>query len=227
MYQNSELFLTAFNRIEKEIKTMLTDKKEMGFSKATRMVSESNAVVRRYCNDLLEFAELRNAIVHNKVDMTYAIAEPHDSIVHRIERIEKELTNPPRVGELYSCDVVFFEEEAMLSELLKMIQQRGIAKFPIYEKNAFKGLVTHKGIARWLASHYDSPAETRLKDVLAYEKEDNCEFMPVHATVYDAIDLFKGQSGRNNRLEAILLTENGTREEPLKGIITSWDMMKR
>lgn len=71
IYKNSEKFLTSFNRIEKLLKSLLFKRKEAGFSKAVKILRNSNAIVKRYSDDLLEFAELRNAIVHNKVDMAY------------------------------------------------------------------------------------------------------------------------------------------------------------
>ncbi|WP_253291319.1 hypothetical protein [Virgibacillus proomii] len=78
MYKNSDRFLTSFNRIEKMLRDLLINKKDASFSKAVKILKNSNALIKEYSDDLLEFAELRNAIVHNKIDMTYAIAEPHD-----------------------------------------------------------------------------------------------------------------------------------------------------
>ncbi|MDY0407725.1 hypothetical protein [Paracerasibacillus soli] len=94
---HAERFLTAYNRIEKYLKVQVHDKRELGFSRMVRMLSKSNAVLKQYQDDLLEFAQLRNAIVHNRVDTTYVIAEPHLSIVEQIERIERALTKPKQV----------------------------------------------------------------------------------------------------------------------------------
>lgn len=62
-----------------------------------KILRNSNSLVKRYSEDLLEFAELRNAIVHNKVELTHAIAEPHDSIVDKIETIQEELAHPKKL----------------------------------------------------------------------------------------------------------------------------------
>ncbi|WP_405103429.1 hypothetical protein [Oceanobacillus sp. FSL H7-0719] len=90
MYRNSERFLTAFNRIEKRMRSIINSGRNIGFSKMVRMLKNADAVVGQYSDDLLEYAELRNAIVHNKVNITFSIAEPHDSVVEQIEWIEKE-----------------------------------------------------------------------------------------------------------------------------------------
>src|SRR5699024_3897556 len=69
MYKNSEKFLTAFTKIEKQLKSRLNNRRDIGFARSVKILRSSNAIVRRYSEDLLSFAELRNAIVHNKIDM--------------------------------------------------------------------------------------------------------------------------------------------------------------
>ncbi len=229
MYKNSDRFLTAFNRIEKELKSLLI-KKEMGFSRAVRVLQKSNAIIKQYMDDLLEFAELRNAIVHNKLDMAFVIAEPHDSVVERIEKIESELTQPRTVNPLFIKKVVSFQQHEPLSNILDVINHKGITKFPIYDGNEFQGLVTHKGIAKWLAKGTEADTvplfKTSIMEVLQGEKSDNHKFISTGTSVYEAMDIFREQIGNGNRLEALLITKNGTSEEKLLGIVTNWDIME-
>jgi len=228
MYKNSEIFLTTFNRIEKELKSLL--KKEVGFSKSVRILRNSNPIVKRYAEDLLEYADLRNAIVHNKIDAAYAIAEPHDSVVTEIEKIEKELAEPRKVTPLFARKVRTFQVDDMLSELLFVIYEKGYTKFPVYDGNEFRGLVTQKGITSWLAKYMGrtipSPKETLLKDVLECVEYDNYKFIKSNTSVYRAEEVFKEQVGKGNRIEALLITEKSTHKEDLAGIITNWDIMK-
>ncbi|MFC4024611.1 CBS domain-containing protein [Oceanobacillus longus] len=196
MYKNSERFITAFNRIEKEIKALLI-KKEMGFSRAVRVLRDSNAIINRYTDDLLEFAELRNAIVHNKIDMAFAIAEPHDTVVERIERIEQELTRPRKVDPLFIRKVISFQQNEPMSNMLEVINHKGITKFPVYNDDEFQGLITHKGITKWLAKGMQDGTvpllDTKLKEILQCEKNDNYKFISRNASVYEAMEIFKEQ----------------------------------
>src|SRR5699024_11877381 len=80
--------------------------------------------LKRYRDDLLEFAELRNAIVHNRIDTDYAIAEPHLSVVESIEAIEQEITEPKKVYPLFSRKVIIFQESDSLRELLTVIRDK-------------------------------------------------------------------------------------------------------
>ncbi|RDW18106.1 hypothetical protein CWR48_10960 [Oceanobacillus arenosus] len=230
MYKNSEKFLTTFTRIERMLKTLLRDRREVGFSKAVKILSNSNPIVKRYSNTLLEFAELRNAIVHNKIDMTYAIAEPHDSVVNEIEIIEKELMQPRKVIPLFSRKVYVFQQSQPLASLLKLINEKDISKFPIYDGGEFKGIVSQKGITSWLAKNaveqISHLSEIEIRDVLSYEKGDNFKLISSNTSVYEAEEIFKDQVGKGNRLEALLITKHGHPSEKLLGIITNWDIMK-
>ncbi|MEC5423810.1 CBS domain-containing protein [Virgibacillus sp. C22-A2] len=230
MYTNSEKFLTAFNRIEKILKTSMYQGPDIGFSKTVRALRDSNALIKRYSDDLLEFAELRNAIVHNKIDVTHAIAEPHNSIVARIEEIESELTLPKKVTPLFSRSVYAFQESTLLEDLLVIINEKGLSKFPIYNDTEFLGLLTQKGIANWLAVADEPTAPsvktTLVKEVLRYEDSDNAQFISSDTLVYEAVGFFKEQISQGRRLEAMLITKNGKSSEKLFGIITAWDILE-
>ncbi|WP_272030994.1 CBS domain-containing protein [Oceanobacillus kimchii] len=228
MYKNSERFITAFNRIDKALKSQL-NKKEMGFSRAVRVLSDSNATIKRYYEDLLEFAELRNAIIHNRINVSYAIAEPHDTIVERIEKIEEDFTSPKQVKNAFIKQVVTFQLNDSMQKLLQVVRDRGLTKLPIYENQDFKGLITHKGIARWIANSMNDGqliTDATAKDILEYEKSDNHLFISEEMSVYEAADVFTEQVEKGNRLAALLITKTGKEDEKLVGIITNWDIME-
>ncbi|RHW34625.1 CBS domain-containing protein [Oceanobacillus profundus] len=229
MHRNSDRFLTAFNRIEKGLKALLI-KKEMGFSRAVKVLGKSNALIKQFQDDLLEFAELRNAIVHNKTDLMYTIAEPHDSVVERIEAIEIELLKPRKVDPLFIRKVVCFQETEPLSNVLEVVNKQGITKFPVYSGNVFQGLITHKGITKWFSKGIEnrltSLLDARLVEVLECEKRDNFRFISKETSVYEAKEIFKEQIGKGNRLEALLITKEGSSNGGLVGIVTNWDIME-
>lgn len=229
MYQNSERFLTAFNRIEKKLRAIINNGRNIGFSKMVHMLKNRNAIVGRYSDDLLEFAELRNAIVHNKVDMAHVIAEPHESTVKRVERIEKELLQPRIVSPKFIKEVISFQHDEPLTNLLALIHEKKISKFPVYDHREFKGLISQRAITFWLAGNMYAenkmPIEVTAGEVLEYETNDNYRFIAKNTSVLEAIDIFKKQFGRGNRLEALLITESGKKTEPLIGIITNLDII--
>ena len=88
--KNSDRFIVAYNRIEKILAEKADSNDYSPFYRLIDKVKITNSVVRKYEDDLREFGDLRNAIVHSRTDVDYVIAEPHDEIVEHIELIEEK-----------------------------------------------------------------------------------------------------------------------------------------
>ncbi len=74
MASGADQFLSSFNRIEKRLRDELDNPRNMGFSEMVRRLSKSkNINVRRAEDDLLQMAQLRNAIVHEKSEKTLSL----------------------------------------------------------------------------------------------------------------------------------------------------------
>lgn len=74
MASGADQFLSSFNRIEKRLRDELDNPRNMGFSEMVRRLSKSkNINVRRAEDDLLQMAQLRNAIVHEKLVRTLSL----------------------------------------------------------------------------------------------------------------------------------------------------------
>lgn len=229
--QNSERFIVAYNRIEK----ILVEKAgESGYTPFYRLVDKvkiTNSVVRKYEDDLREFGDLRNAIVHHRTGINYVIAEPHDEIVERIEQIEQKLGNPLSVGSLFGCKVHTLQSEDPLTAALKLMHKNKFSQVPFYQNGKFKGLITAAGITYWLAGQSTEDNIPReiptLSDVYNYEKrKESFEFVEKDLSVYEAEDYFKRAIAKGTRLEALLITESANPEEELMGIITPFDLLK-
>ncbi|RPF53304.1 CBS domain-containing protein [Aquisalibacillus elongatus] len=229
--KNSERFLFAFNKIEKVLNEDLNQQGQyISFSKAVYKANKQNRVVKRFKDDLLEFAVLRNAIVHERTEPEYVIAEPHDSTVEKIEKILSELTEPKTVIPTFQQEVKSFDVNDSLADVLTVIKESNFSQFPVYDKEEFKGLLTANGITNWLAKTVEedllSREETMLSELIEYEEgTDNYHFVSRDVTIYEAEDIFKEQVNKEDRIDAILITHNGKTSEKLLGIISAWDII--
>lgn len=229
--KNSDRFLVAYNRIEKLLSAKVDEEGYFPFYRLIDKVKIKNSVVRKYEDDLREFGDLRNAIVHNRTGIDFVIAEPHDDIVERIEQIEGKLGNPLSVGALFGCKVHTLQTTDSLSDALELMHENKFSQVPIYEDGKFKGLITAVGITYWLAGQTTKGSIPReiptLSDVYNHEKrKESFEFVERDLSVYEADDYFKRAITRGTRLEALLITENAKPEEELIGIITPFDLLK-
>lgn len=149
---NSDLFLISFNRIEKWMRDEMGNARNMGFTELVRRLAQrKQLMIRKYEDDLLQLAQLRNAIVHDRIAVDFVIAEPNDWTVKRIQLIEQELIQPETVLPRFAKRVTGFEQDLPLLELLKIVAEKRYSQFPLYNKGKFVALITLRNIGFWLA----------------------------------------------------------------------------
>ncbi len=227
---NSERFLYAFNSIEHSLRKLSKKGKGERFYTLVDVASESYPIVRHFSNDLKEFADLRNAIVHERTD-GHVIAEPNDQAVELIEHIASLLHDPPKVIPLFQCEVYGLSVFDPIAKAVKVMFEWSFSQMPVYDGTAFVGLLTANTVARWLGASVVedifSLSETPVSYVLGYtEDKENFSFLRRDSTLFETLDRFQDFERRGKRLEAVLITQNGKLSEALLGIITIWDLPK-
>ncbi|GGI64835.1 MULTISPECIES: hypothetical protein [Enterococcus] len=220
-------FLTSFNRIEKRFREELGSPKNMGFTQMVRRLANRNDLpVKKYEPDLLQIAQLRNAIVHEHIGEDFIIAEPNQWILHRIQMIEEELLQPELVLPRFGKKVTGFEQTLPLQELFKIVAQKRYSQFPIYNKGHFMSLITLREIGYWTAKE-SQKGQVILKDkqasdlILKDGKTTNYEFVAADCPISKVEQMFK----ENATLESILITKTGHPNGSLLGIIRPKDMI--
>ena len=138
--QNSDRFLTAFNRIDHTMRDMIGAKDFMPFYRLVDQAKKKSPLVRKYEDDLRSYADLRNAIVHHRISPEYIIAEPHIHVVEKIEHIDEVLARPKLVGQMFRKRVMSFQMKDSPQHTLKAIRKRKYTQFPVYEGMFFKVL---------------------------------------------------------------------------------------
>ncbi|MGC6769949.1 CBS domain-containing protein [Enterococcus sp. LJL128] len=226
MGHNAEEFLNSFNRIEKWLKEELNNPSAMGFSEMVRRLArKKQSQVASVENDLLQMAQLRNAIVHERVSKDFVIAEPNQWAVDRIAEIEKQLIKPEKVLPKFGKHVTGFEKKIPLKEILEIIAEKRYSQFPIYHSGVFMGLITVRGLGIWLAVEsrrgtIELEGKTAGDLLTDNYKEANYQFVDEETNIYQVEEMFESQV----RLEAILITKNGNPNGNLLGIIRPRDL---
>ncbi|HYF76880.1 MAG TPA: CBS domain-containing protein [Symbiobacteriaceae bacterium] len=228
--KNSDRYLAAFNRIEAHLRKLLG--KAEGFSRLVTEAALSRNEVRPFREELLEFADLRNAIVHKRKQTDFVIAEPHPEVVRRIEYICEAISNPVKVIPLFQRKVEVLQANDSLTKPLDLMRTRDISQFPVFEEGQLLGLLSERCIARWLAhcTNVDLVilSETPVKAVLRYEESGGHNFALISRSenVFGACERFTaGPQRQLPQMDALLITHSGKPGEALLGIITAWDML--
>ncbi|OPL15076.1 MAG: hypothetical protein AVO34_00785 [Firmicutes bacterium ML8_F2] len=225
---NSERFLNAFSAIEHEMERILNIKDHRRFFELVDRSARVNPVIERFRFDLREYSELRNAIVHDRVGGEI-IAEPNDEVVHSIEHIATLLLEPPKVSHLFLKDVLSLKASDPVSKAVRAFSKHSFTQAPVIEKGKLVGLLTSNMIVKWMgisladdSFDIDKTSVIDVIEVVGYEKE--YEIVPATKPLFDIPDLFYLWQKKGRKLEAVLITQNGKKDEPLIGIITNRDL---
>jgi len=221
-----ERFQAAYNAVDKYLRSTLGKDRVVSF---TALLSEYH---RRYPSwtdgeFLSQVAEMRNFLIHGRTKPNLYLALPTPACVVTLEKIRDRLLSPQRAIPSYQKEVATVSSEETLASVLKQIASNQFSQFPVYDSGKFKGLVTENGITRWFAWHVSSEDSlVELKDVTVRqvlrleEKRPNWVFVARNTLVDDVKSIF----GKNKLLEAVLITNAGSKEERLLGIVTRSDI---
>ncbi|MBY0213486.1 MULTISPECIES: CBS domain-containing protein [Priestia] len=227
-YLLSDRFEVAFNRIHDSLKKLInadTDK----FTSLVRFGS-NHKVVGTYRNELYQYAKLRNALVHERKELGFYIAEPHQEVVVRIEKIAEILSRPNYALSIATKKVICFEYDDQVEKVIRVLKNYPFSQYPIYKNKEYFGIVSSTAIVKWAADHLLNSildlSDTKIGDILVYEDQQLITFAPKSINIFEVEEIFEKYHQSKRHLEAVIITENGISNEVPLGIITAWDLIE-
>lgn len=228
-YENSQRYLNAFIDIEQALGKIVKNERHIPFYRLVDAAARIDPFVRDIAVELKEYGDLRNAIVHERIN-DEPIAEPHADVVRRLEWIRDLLRTPPTVGEIFLGPVVTCRHDDTLREVVSRMHANAFSKLPVYQGPNFVGILTAEAVTYWLADHIDNGlnlGQERVESVLRYlHNPDNYQFVAPDCSLFDVLRIFEDYSHRGKRIQAILISDDGTEIGQLLGIITVFDLPK-
>lgn len=226
--RNSDAFLAIFSDVEKWLRTAAGSDKSVPFFQLVDRVASKNATVRRYRDDLKEFADLRNAIVHERGDQR-VIAEPNERALADFQLIHRALVNPPKVVPLFRREVKCRGDAEPVGHAVADMRAGSFSQMPILRDGAVVAVLTSETVVRWLASEVEndlvSLMDTPIRDLLGHvEDKEHYGFLPRTGSLHEAVSQFELFASRGKTLDAILITEAGRPTQKLLGILTIYDL---
>ncbi len=228
--ENAKKFINSYNKIDAQLRDLYGFKPSQPFTDVVRRCAEKNTVVRKYENDLADYARLRNAIVHQSTDGKI-IAVPCDEVVEKIQRIETLLCTPPTIAEtLREKKIVSIEAEISLKQTVLLITRTGYSNLPVYRGKRMIGIVNNRRIIcalgaviqqgedaeRWLS-------ETSVSEILSdADLFTYYKYLGKHNTLQDILRAFE----ENKKLLAVAVSENGRPGERIVNFVTPADLVE-
>lgn len=228
MDSKSSDFLANFNQIEKHLREETDSPKEADFSSILRKC-EGRLLAKSQITELKGFASLRNLIAHEH-SHTPPLAIPSDHSLNKIRGLVERLKNPVTLYSIAKRPVQCGSPTDPVGHCIRLMHDNDFSQLPIYDGKHFQGLLTADTILHWLATLFPKEGggiveEVSISDVMRMQlHEPQFKFMRRDNTVMVALNEFERAQKTVGRLEAILVTENGRREDSLLGIVTVHDI---
>ena len=226
---NSDRFLAAFTSIESDMNKRIKSDHYISYAELVRRMATLDRSYHKFQRYLEEFGDLRNAIVHERIDGE-VIAEPHLKIVEEIESIASILTQPERVKDYFLKKVITVFEDTPFQDAVSILENSNYSKIPVYDRqNQFKGLLTTDAIMRFLCQSISENncvfPKVSVKDILDQDKEArNVSFVSQNTTLVNVIAEFEQHLTLGKRLQEIIITQDGALNQKPLGIITITDL---
>ena len=135
---NAERFLNAYARCEQALNRKQKSLEYKTFNVLLKECSEKDPVVRNHIEELKEYAQLRNAIVHQRDRYLEIIAQPTDAVTLRFEHLADLLDQDLEVMRFASSPVLTARPTDSVEEAFEKLNRLGADKLPVYsEKSVF------------------------------------------------------------------------------------------
>ncbi|MGG3563391.1 CBS domain-containing protein [Neobacillus rhizosphaerae] len=225
----SERFEVAFNQVHDALRDIVQIKDDR-FVVLVKVGAKKYQMIDTYKKDLEQYARLRNAIVHEKMEVGFYIAEPNAKVVSHIERIANVFSRPNYALTIATKNVVFFDYQDSILKVTTAIKEHGYSKFPIYKNKTCNGLLTAGSIVKWMAQNMENSmvnlSDIHVSDIMMYEKEHPIEIVAKDINIFEVENIFEQAHKKKRKLEGVIITENGKADEAPLGIITAWDLIE-
>ncbi|MGD9714977.1 MAG: hypothetical protein AB7V46_23390 [Thermomicrobiales bacterium] len=228
MSQRTEDFLTAFNELEQFLRDSTNSRRNVPFGGLISRAGDANAAVRSYARDLREWADLRNAVVHEH-PRGQVIAEITPDALTEFQRLAQLIMAPPQIFPRFQRDVRVFKESDPLTEAVDDLWREGYSQV-VVRKDGEMTLLSYAGITRWMGDAIDGTiidlAGATVGSALSFEEAGGIGFLARGASLFDARELFQQFSRqREQRLRVLVITEHGKASEAPLGLMTASDII--
>jgi predicted transcriptional regulator len=220
---NSTVFIDLFTEIEQKLKEICGDTYHSNFTELLRKARNLSPILQRYANDLREYAQLRNAIIHTRRE-NFVIAEPHNDVIAELRHIRNLLYNPPKVSKVMKEKPFIATPKTLFLDMLETFASKGFMRCPVIDNGKVICLITAKTMARWIITKPMNLQNATIDDFIKYTDASDFIIVSENTDIVSIIGQFKNSLKKGNYLQAVLITSNGLPNSPLIGILTPSDL---
>lgn len=226
---NARRFLESYNKLDSDIRGIYGLYHRSTFSDAIRKASELSPLVRKYEDDLLSYAKLRNAIVHDSEEGKI-IAEPLSEVTQHFASIVEAILTPKMVKD---CDfgkkVIMLSGEESVAKAASIIHESGFSNLPVFASGKIIGMMSNKRIVEIVAMSIkkNKSVDEILKNASVSQsvfKSDKGKYYEIKSSSTRIDEILKLYE-KNPNLTLVIITQNGTENEKPNQVVGRNDVI--
>ena len=224
-------FLEQYRILEEELSDKYNYDEKYG-SPVVRFITEKEG--RPFREKLNYCREIRNFLSHHSETDGEPLIEPSEGLIRFLTEVNDYLRQPPLALSFSTqfADILKAGPKNKAVTVMKKMQKSGFSHVPVLDGGSFVGVFSIGtffafALKNGLASLND---EMLIEDFLEFLPPDRHEnerflFMPKTASLFDVKNEFEKRSQRSKRLAAIFITDNGSFDGRILGMLTPWDVV--
>ncbi len=225
--QQADLFLDTYKRLETAAERLVGS---VGRGSSILRLAHLPAF-SRYREELDYCRQVRNLLTHEaKIDGAYG-AIPTDQLLGVLNKVLRQIEDPPTVGE-YMTPVGKLLTAQMTDKVLcfmTQMEEKGITYLPVIEQNKIVGIFSQHGVFRWLLSGRQITEEvtfSEMEPLLGPEQHKGIRFVSPDLSLEQGREMFRRVPAKHARTKMLLVTQNGSPDQPLLGVVSPYDILK-
>lgn len=233
MGERADEFLTLMTKLEDPLRQIAGRQHgdHSGLSQFIKEAAERHPAVRNFRDTLLDYADLRNDIVHKRAGDD-VIAEPHPEVVQQVRSIYDRLQDPPETDDLCTGTVATCQVQDEVGPTIRGMRERDFSQLPVVDGDGeIIDLLTTDTVARWTADYLDDDdgvyllEGSQVEEVLPY-REDGRDYHVLgrRQPLHEVVEQFSHYRNQGKFLDAVIVTHTGGPAPEPVGIFTWSDL---
>ncbi len=231
----SEEYLELFRVLEEELEAKYNGLKRTSSSIVIQYLQDLESLPVR--DDLDLCREVRNILTHNAALDGEPVVEPSEALMDQLRAIIAYVKRPPLATAFMTKreQLLTADMGQRVLEVMRAMERRGFSHVPVMGKGEMVGVFSTGTVFSYCTRDLGEKgitADTRIRDFsqwLPWEKHmmECYGFVDEKATYADVKWEFERIKVGEKRLAALFVTRTGDPAEPLQGMITPWDVLRR
>lgn len=223
-------FLAQFQKLENIIKSQRGVSDKMSFPDALSISCRNNNFVERNRPLIEDLNALRNVFYHR--ERKKYIAKINEFAIDSLDKLLRKLNNPPTVMSKFGVEVFQARVGDIIHTIMEKMEKEVYTHVPVWCEEEMIGVFSYTSFFSWLTEKqkYESSPKFSKKLMRDINKKYlnspvvNYKFVPEDSSAYEIPPIFEQHTKQGKRLDCLLITENGKKNERITGIVTPWDL---